>query len=62
MSLKTTLKEYKRVFNITKKPTYDELKTIIKVTGLGILAIGLIGFTIFMILSYIKIKLGISQT
>lgn len=61
MSLKETLKEYKRVFNITKKPTYEELKTIIKVTGLGILAVGLIGFTIFMILSFIKIKLGITQ-
>jgi len=61
MSVKSKLKEYKRVFNITKKPTFEELKNIVKITGMGILAVGLIGFVIFMIMFYLKIKLGISE-
>jgi len=61
MSVRSKLKEYKRVFNITKKPTFEELKNIVKITGLGILAVGLIGFVIFMIMFYLKAKLGITE-
>ena len=61
MALRDTLQEYKRVFNLTKKPTWEELKTIIKVTGLGILVIGLIGFLVFMIMFYIKGQFGIAE-
>jgi len=38
-----------RVLKVTKKPTGVEFKTIVKVTGLGILAIGFIGFLVTMI-------------
>tara|TARA_Y100000031_G_C8118687_1_gene337137 strand:+ start:76 stop:243 length:168 start_codon:yes stop_codon:yes gene_type:complete len=38
-----------RVLKVTKKPNQDEFKTISKVAGLGMLAIGLLGFLIFMI-------------
>lgn len=38
-----------RVFRITKKPTKEEFKAIVKVSGLGILLIGLIGFIIHVI-------------
>jgi protein transport protein SEC61 subunit gamma and related proteins len=38
-----------RVLKITKKPTKAEFKTIAKVSGLGILAIGLIGFLVQLI-------------
>lgn len=38
-----------RVFKITKKPTKEEYKAIIKVSGLGILLIGFIGFIIHVI-------------
>jgi len=38
-----------RVLKITKKPTKEEFKTIVKVSGIGILLIGLIGFIIQMI-------------
>ena len=41
--------ECKRVLRITKKPTREEFKTIVKVSGLGIAIIGLIGFVIFFI-------------
>ena len=38
--------ECKRVLMVTKKPTPIEFKTIVKVSGLGIALIGLIGFII----------------
>ncbi len=41
--------EYKRVLIVTKKPTKEEFITIVKVSGLGILLIGLLGFIIQMI-------------
>lgn len=41
--------EYKRVVLVTKKPTREEFIVIVKVSGLGILLIGLIGFIIQMI-------------
>lgn len=47
--LKSFLIECRRVWQVTKKPTRDELKTIVKVTGIGILLIGLVGFLINML-------------
>ncbi|MFC1768554.1 protein translocase SEC61 complex subunit gamma [Nanoarchaeota archaeon] len=38
-----------RVLKITKKPTKEEYKVIVKVAGLGMVIIGLIGFIIVMI-------------
>ncbi len=38
-----------RVLRVTKKPTNEEYKTISKVTALGVLIIGAIGFVIIMI-------------
>ena len=43
---KNFLNESRRVFRITKKPSMEEFKAIIKVTGIGILIIGAIGFII----------------
>ena len=37
------------VLRVTKKPTKQEFTTIVKVSGLGILIIGFIGFAIQMI-------------
>ncbi len=47
--LKSYLRECWRVLRITKKPTTDEFKTIVKVSGLGMAVIGLIGFVISII-------------
>ena len=41
--------ECKRVLTVTKKPNKTEYLTIVKVSGLGIALIGLIGFIITMI-------------
>ncbi len=38
--------ESRRVLAVTRKPTKDELGVIIKVTGIGIVIIGLIGFVL----------------
>ena len=38
-----------RVLKITKKPDREEYKTLVKVSGLGIAVIGLIGFLLHMI-------------
>jgi protein transport protein SEC61 subunit gamma-like protein len=46
---KSFIKECVRVFKITKKPTKEEYKTISKVSGLGILIIGLIGFLVHLV-------------
>jgi len=46
VKFKSFVKECKRVLQITKKPSKEEYKTIVKVTGIGILLIGALGFII----------------
>ncbi|MFC1648404.1 protein translocase SEC61 complex subunit gamma [Nanoarchaeota archaeon] len=41
--LKSFSQECLRVLKITKKPDKEEYKTVVKVTGLGIMVIGLLG-------------------
>ena len=43
------LKQCERVLRVSKKPDTEEYKTVAKVTGIGILIIGLIGFIIALI-------------
>jgi len=45
---KTFGKECLRVLRVTKKPNMEEFKTIVKVSGLGIIIIGMMGFLIQM--------------
>ena len=47
--IKVFIKECRRVLRVTKKPDKVEFKTIVKVSGLGIVIIGVIGFLIFFI-------------
>ena len=47
--VKAFLGECLRVLKITKRPDAIEFKTIVKVSGLGILIIGAIGFVVQMI-------------
>ena len=48
-NIKRRLGEYGRVLRVTKKPSKEEFISIMKVSGLGILAIGLIGFILQML-------------
>ena len=47
--VKKFLKENMWVLRITKKPNKEEFKSVVKVTGLGMAVIGVIGFIIFLI-------------
>ena len=47
--VKRYIQECLRVLKVTKKPTMAEFKTIVKVSGLGMLIIGLMGFIINLI-------------
>lgn len=47
--IKRFIKETMRVLRITKKPGWDEYKTLLKVTGIGIAVIGMLGFVIFLL-------------
>ncbi len=47
--LKTFFYECVRILKVTKKPDKFEFKTIVKVSGIGILIIGLIGFLIHVL-------------
>ena len=46
---KNYINECIRVLKITKKPTMFEFKTVVKVSALGLLLIGFIGFVIFLV-------------
>ena len=52
--LKSFYKECLRVYRITKKPTKQEYSAIVKVSGLGILLIGLLGFLIHLADQFLK--------
>ncbi len=47
--VKRFFKETARVLRITKRPDWQEYKTLLKVTGIGIGIIGGLGFAIFLI-------------
>ncbi len=51
LRLKEFVLESQRVLRVTRKPDSEELKTIVKVSGIGILLIGLIGFLMQLIQS-----------
>lgn len=51
----TQFQQYKRVWRLLKKPTKEELKTITKVSLIGLLIIGAVGFAISLIM---KVGLG----
>jgi len=46
--VKNRLREYKRVIKIAEKPDREEFEMSAKVTGIGILLIGLIGFIFYL--------------
>ena len=47
--VKRFIKETLRVIHITKKPTPEEYKTLLKVTAIGIAILGVLGFVVFLI-------------
>ncbi len=50
-SIGQVLRAHLRVLKLTKKPSREEFLTIAKVAGVGILAVGAIGFVIYVLLT-----------
>ena len=47
--VKSFIGECTRVLKVTKKPNATEFKTVVKVSGIGILVIGMLGFVVQMV-------------
>lgn len=52
--LKDFFQKCTRVWRITRKPTPTEFKTISKVSAIGVLIIGLIGFLVALIMVFVR--------
>ncbi|AAM07616.1 TPA: protein translocase SEC61 complex subunit gamma [Methanosarcina acetivorans] len=50
-SVGQAIRAHLRVLKLTKKPSREEFLTIAKVAGAGILAVGAIGFIIYVLLT-----------
>ncbi len=46
--------QYVRLWRIMKKPSMDEFKMISKVSAIGVLLLGLVGFIINLMVSLVK--------
>ncbi|MCK4634383.1 MAG: protein translocase SEC61 complex subunit gamma [Candidatus Aenigmarchaeota archaeon] len=55
MGLKNFIKNCTRVLKVTRRPTREEYLAASKITGLGIILIGIIGFVIFLIFHFVGI-------
>ena len=53
MNTPTDLTSYIRVLKLASTPTWDEFSKVSSIAGLGILLVGLIGFVIFAIMTFI---------
>jgi protein transport protein SEC61 subunit gamma-like protein len=58
--LKDTLVNYRRVIDVSRKPDKEEFMSAAKITGAGILVIGLIGFAIFLAYYFISTGVGMA--
>ena len=50
-SIGQVIRAHLRILKLTKKPSREEFLTIAKVAGIGILAVGAIGFVIYVLLT-----------
>ena len=44
--------KYGRVLKMARKPTSDEYSKVVLITGLGVAAIGALGFVIYLLMRY----------
>lgn len=49
VKIRETLKRYKRVIILMRRPTIEELKRLSKICALGFIVVGLMGFFFYMI-------------
>ena len=53
MEIVETLNRCVRILYISRKPTNDEFQKVAKVTGIGIIVIGLIGLVLSVVMAFI---------
>jgi protein transport protein SEC61 subunit gamma-like protein len=53
-SITQALKQYRRVLYISKRPDREEFVNVAKITGIGIIIIGVIGFIITLVAQLIS--------
>ncbi|MEK6848032.1 MAG: protein translocase SEC61 complex subunit gamma [Nanoarchaeota archaeon] len=54
IKIKSFLIQSKRVWQVLRKPTKDEFVSIAKVSAIGILVIGVVGFLIADVITFFK--------
>ena len=54
IDIKEKIQSYKRVLQITKKPDREEFRVIMKITSLGVIIIGLLGFLVSILYQLIR--------
>ena len=56
--LKRLIRESRRVLLVSSKPDPQEFQIAAKITGLGMIIIGVIGFAVFLLFAYLSPALG----
>ena len=59
MDIKATIERMRRVLLIASKPDKAEFRQATKITGLGLLIIGMIGFVIFLLVQLLTEGAGL---
>ncbi len=54
MKLEELVTMWRKIITISEKPESDEYRTLLKVTLGGLLLVGVVGFIIHLILSYVQ--------
>lgn len=54
VNIREKLKNYERVLRLSRKPKKEEFIMVAKITGLGMLVIGVIGFIIRIVIQLIE--------
>lgn len=49
LNIKEKLENYRRVIMVSRKPTMEDFKLTAKISAVGIIAIGLVGFVIYLL-------------
>lgn len=53
MKVPTDLTSYLRVLKMASTPSWQEFSQVAKIAALGILLVGVVGFTLFIVMSFL---------
>ncbi|MEM0025963.1 MAG: protein translocase SEC61 complex subunit gamma [Zestosphaera sp.] len=54
MKIEEIVAMWRKIITISEKPESDEYRTLLKITLGGIILVGLVGFVVHLILSYVQ--------